>query len=140
MSMNGSELRVTFVLANEFKEGDLLVGGTRDEQARAEARERLSAWRLGAIAKVAFLEDGVSEALARTLNSQLEKQISHLTVAELKRILLSTDGPAWAQHYRDGLASEVIAALVKVMSDDELSSLARSLFNPLPGKGVAIGS
>src|SRR6185312_13839950 len=70
----------------------------------------------------------------------LEKQIAHLTVAKLKRILLSPDGPQWVRRYRDGLASEVIAAVVKVMSDDELSIVARSLFNPLPGDGIAIGS
>jgi hypothetical protein len=31
-----------FVLANEFKEGDLNVGGTRDDQIRREGREALS--------------------------------------------------------------------------------------------------
>jgi ethanolamine ammonia-lyase large subunit len=138
--MNRSELLRTFVLANEFKEGDLLVGGTRDEQLRAEARRQLAALRLGEIAHAVFVEDGVSEALARSLQSPLAKQIAHLTVAELKRTLLSADGPQWARRYRDGLASEVIAAVVKVMTDDELSIVARALFNPLPGAGVAIGS
>ncbi len=138
--MNRAELLRTFVLANEFKEGDLLVGGTQDEQVRAEARQQLSALRLGEIARATFVEDGVSEALVRALNSQLEKQIAHLTVAELKRILLSADGPPWVRRYRDGLASEVVAAVIKVMSDGELSTVARSLFNPLPGDGIAIGS
>ena len=131
--MNPSELLRAFTFANEFKEGDLLLGGTRDEQVRAEARQQICALRLGEIGKAALVEDGVSDALARALNSQLEKQIAHLTVAELKRILLSADGPQWVRRYRDGLASEVIAAVVKVMSDDELSTVARSLFNPLPG-------
>ena len=45
--MNREQLLQTFVLANEFKEGDLLVGGTRDEQTRREARETLAALRLG---------------------------------------------------------------------------------------------
>ena len=38
---------------------------------------------------------------------------------------------AWAQKYRNALASEVIAAVVKVMSGEELSGVARALSNPL---------
>ena len=138
--INRSELLRTFTLANPFKEGDLLVGGTRDEQIRREAQQQLSSLHLAEIAKVALVEDGVSEALARALDSQLETQISHLTVGELKQILLSHAAPQWAQRYRHALASEVIAAVVKVMSDDDLSTVARSLFNPLPGSGTTIGS
>ena len=36
--MNHQELLSIFALASEFKEGDLLVGGTRDEHVRREAR------------------------------------------------------------------------------------------------------
>src|SRR5262249_19308420 len=38
------------------------------------------------------------------------------------------------------LASEAIAAAVKVMTTDELSLVARMLFNPHEGEGVTIGS
>ena len=128
------------VLANEFKEGDLLVGGTRDERVRQDARAVLGALRVGEITKTVFVEDGVSDALKRSLNSQLAGEISHLTVNELKRILISPGGTVWVHRYRDGLSSEVIASAVKVMTNDELSTVAQSLFNPLPGDGVLIGS
>jgi hypothetical protein len=36
--MDPLQLRQICVLANEFKEGDLLVGGTRDAVVRREAR------------------------------------------------------------------------------------------------------
>lgn len=134
------ELLQLFVLANEFKEGDLLVGGTRDERVRLEARAVLGSLRLAEINGSVFLEDGVSDALARSRNSRLAAEISHLTVSQLKTVLLSAGGAAWAHRYRDGLSSEVIAAVVKVMTNDELSSLAQALFNPLPGEGVTIGS
>src|SRR5439155_22347506 len=104
--MNNRELLQSFVLANEFKEGDLLVGGTNDEDVRKEARRLLSALRLGEITKTMFVEDGVSESLARSLNSKLAAEISHLTVDDLKRTLLGANGASWAEHYRDGLASE----------------------------------
>src|SRR5688572_32135344 len=64
-------------LANEFKEGDLLVGGTRDESVRAAARASLGALRLGALAGTALVEDGVSEALAadrKSTTSELQSQ------------------------------------------------------------------
>lgn len=134
------ELFQIFVLANEFKEGDLLVGGTRDERVRLEARAVLSSLRLAEIDQSVFLEDGVSEALARSRNASLSAEISHLTVGKLKTLLLSAGGSDWAHRYRDGLSSEVIAAVVKVMTNDELSSLAQALFNPLPGEGICIGA
>ncbi len=138
--MNGPDLLKAFVLANEFKEGDLLVGGTREEREREEARALLGALRLGEITRTAFVEDGVSEALVRSINSELATEISFLTLSEMKGILLSAQGAGWVHRYRDGLASEVIAAVVKVMTNEELSMVAQSLFNPLPGRGLTIGS
>ena len=40
--MNRENLLEVLVKANEFKEGDLLVGGCRDEIERKEARSALS--------------------------------------------------------------------------------------------------
>ncbi|MEK6321270.1 MAG: ethanolamine ammonia-lyase subunit EutB [Acidobacteriota bacterium] len=138
--MTLNELTQTFALANEFKEGDLLVGGTTDEQVRNEAREAIASVRLGEIAKGPFVEDQVSDALGRAIDSQLSNELSHLTVGELKQKLLAADAATWARRYRDGLTSEAIAAVAKLMTNDELGSVSRSLFNPLPGDGIAIGS
>ena len=66
--------------------------------------------------------------------------MAHLTVAELKRILLSPQGASWIEHHRNGLSSEAAAALVKIMTNEELGTLSCKLFKPLPGRGVAIGS
>ncbi len=140
MAADQQELLRTFVLANEFKEGDLLVGGTRDASVRAEARAALGALTLGAVAGAALVEDGVSEALAASLDRRLSEEISHLTVSELKAKLLGRGGADWARHYGEGLGSEAVAAVVKLMTNDELSAVARRLFNPLPGHGVAVGS
>jgi ethanolamine ammonia-lyase large subunit len=138
--MNHQELLRTFTLANEFKEGDLLVGGTRDAQARKAARQSLAALRIAEVNKIAFVEDPVSETLARALNRPLAEEISYLTLAGLKQILLRPRAANWAQHYRDGLSSEAIAAVVKLMSNEELSALSHEIFNPLPGEGHRIGS
>jgi len=129
-----------FVLANEFKEGDLNVGGTRDDDLRREARDALSALKLGDIARADFVEDQVTEALHQSLDPQLAGKVAHLTVAELKQILLSSHGASWIEHHRNGLSSEAAAALVKIMTNEELGRLSCKLFNQLPGSDVAIGS
>ncbi|MFY9557491.1 MAG: ethanolamine ammonia-lyase subunit EutB [Blastocatellia bacterium] len=138
--MNLNDLVQSFALANEFKEGDLPVGGTRDEQVRKDAREALASLTVGEITRTAFVEDQVSEALHRSLDSSLAAYLARLGIAEMKEILLGPDSARWAEHYRDGLASEAIAAVAKLMTNEELGAVSRSLFNPLPGEGIAIGS
>src|SRR5262249_55070617 len=68
--------------------------------------------------------------------------VDRSSVGELKHTLLSPAAPAFVSRHRDALASEAIAAVVKVMTNDELSRCAHVLFTPLPGaaNGVAIGS
>jgi ethanolamine ammonia-lyase large subunit len=140
MATDRQDLLRTFALANEFKEGDLLVGGTRDESVRGAARAEISALDLGTLTATALVEDGVSEALAVSLNRRLSAEISSLTVGELKAILLSRGGAEWVRRYGEALGSESVAAVVKLMTNDELSAVARKVFNPLPGEGVTIGS
>ncbi len=137
-------LKSVFALANDFKEGDLLVGGTRDDTTRMEAKKEIAAMRLGEIAKATFVEDDVTEAIRRSVDMRLFLEITRLTVSDMKGILLGTECAAWAGNYRDGLSSEIIAAVVKIMTSEELSRVARTLFNPLPGNAsgdtVTIGS
>lgn len=129
-----------FARANEFKEGDLIVGGTRDDQLRSDARRELAEFTLGEIGKTAFVDDAVTEALHRSLDRTVAADIANLTLADLKRILVSDGCPAWLQEHNRGLSSEAIAGVVKLMANFELGSVARRVFNPLPGPGVAIGS
>ena len=138
--MARNQLGQIFALANEFKEGDLNVGGTRDDHVRRQARDALAALSLGEISRTDFVEDQVTEALHRSLDSQLAGKVAHLTVAELKQILLSSGGASWIEHHRNGISSEAAAAVVKIMTNEELGTLSCKLFNPLPGSGVTIGS
>ncbi|HKG61443.1 MAG TPA: ethanolamine ammonia-lyase subunit EutB [Pyrinomonadaceae bacterium] len=138
--MAHDQISQIFVLANELKEGDLSVGGTRDDHVRRQARATLASLSLGDIATADFVDDQVTEALHRSLDPQLAGKVAHLTVAELKQILLSPKGASWIEHHRNGVSSEAAAAVVKIMSNEELGTLSCKLFNPLPGTGVAIGS
>lgn len=138
--MAGVNLLELLAKSNEFKEGDLLVGGTRDELERKEARQVLSGLRLGDISSFDLVDDGVSEALKASQDVQLAAEISNVTLKELKGILLGSSGLNWVRRYGEGLSSEQIACVVKLMTNEELSILSRSIYNPLPGGGISIGS
>lgn len=140
--MNRQELLGTFALAGEFKEGDLVVGGTADDHIRAEARRSLSNLRLAEISKNPLVEDGLSEMLSRFADKSLVREISSLTVGTAKRMLLAGgSAEIWLQRYRDSLSSEMIAAVIKLMTNEELATISRTIFNPLPGEEpVAVGA
>ena len=97
------DLRHTFVLANDFKEGDLPVGGTVDALLRTDARRLLEALRVSEIVPARFVNDGVTEALERSLNAQAQIDISALTIANVKKILLGPGCADWVRRYRSGL-------------------------------------
>ncbi len=138
--MDSRELRLTLVLANAFKEGDLPVGGSPDAGVREDARRSLVAVPLLEIRRATLVEDGVTDALARTLDRELARDIDLLTIGQLKSLLLGPDASSWVARYRNALPSEGIGAVVRVMTNDELLRVARALFNPLPGDGITIGS
>jgi ethanolamine ammonia-lyase large subunit len=125
-------LRRTLILANAFKEGDLPLGGTRDDALRTDARRELLGYRVGEIRRARLVDDGVSEALERSRDRTRDADLDPLTVARAKEILLSPAGPAWARDHHAALSSEVVAALAKVMTDAELASVSRRVSNPLP--------
>ena len=87
-----------------------------------------------------IVDDDLTSALARSRVQRLDGELDSLTMAQMKAALLGQGAVAWARRYQDALASEAIAAVVKVMTNDELSSVARALFNPLDGEGAAIGA
>ena len=142
--MESQKARGAFARANAFKEGDLRVGGTRDDELRREARQEIAALTIGEIAQIVFVNDAVTEALSRSLDRQCFNEISQLTISGLKGILTDASGSAWVRNYSAGLPSEAIAAVVKTMNNAELSRVAQAVCNPLPdraqGGPVVIGS
>ena len=136
--MESHELRQLLALASAFKEGDLAVGGTTDDRLREEARRALLATTVRDIHRTSIIDDGVTVALDRSRERSWDDELAPLTVARVRDALLGSGAAAWAQKYRNALASEVVAAVAKVMTSEELSTVARTLFNPL-GRS-AIGS
>ena len=138
--MDPRELRRRFALANEFKQGDLAVGGTEDNLVRADTRRALAATTVSEITRTSMVEDGVSLALDQSRDRGRDGELGPLTVARIRDTLLAPGADEWARRYQQAMASEVIAAVVKVMTNDELSVVARTLFRSLAGPGITIGS
>ena len=138
--MERSELVAAFALANEFKEGDLHVGGTRDDRTRRDAKAFIADLACEQIRRISFVDDQVTDLLSRSLDAHVESRLSKLTIGRIRERLLSPQGADWVSRHRDGLSSEVIAAVVKIMTNEELETAASRLFNPCPGPGITIGS
>src|SRR5262245_19632107 len=100
----------------------------------------LLATTLGELRRATFVDDGLTAALQRSRDRRFDHELDPLTVEEFKRALLDSGGGAWVARRFHALPSEAIAAVAKVMTNAELSSVSRLLFNPLNGDGVATGS
>ncbi len=120
--------------ANAFKEGDVLVGvAAADEDSREHARSLLSQTRLGDIdAHPLVQEDRLYTYLQGALDSEAHARTEGWTLGQLKAFLLSAS-EADIHALKGGLSSDVIGCVVKLMSNEELASVGRTVFNPLPG-------
>jgi ethanolamine ammonia-lyase large subunit len=134
-----SELRQLLLNAGAFKPGDLRVGGSADPTTREQARLSLAAITLRDINRSILLDDGVTAALMESRDRRCDAELNALTVADVVSALLAPGGAEWAATYRDALSSEAIAAIAKVMTDQELSSVARILFVPTGDGERSIG-
>src|SRR5262249_62399057 len=117
--MTDRTLRQLFVLANAFKEGDVALGGTRDEHVRADARRALGAVTVGEIRRTVVVDDAVTTSLDRSRERRFDADLDPLTVAQLRAVLLGPGAAAWARRYSDALPSEAAAAVVEIMTHDE---------------------
>jgi ethanolamine ammonia-lyase large subunit len=125
--MDRDALRRTLTLASTFKEGDRAVGGVDDAQVRRDARQALLSITLGDIHQTQLIDDGVSDALARSRRRTDDAALGTWTVRRLRDALLAPAAAAWVARYGPALGSEAIAAVAKVMTRDELSAVARSV-------------
>ena len=96
--------------------------------------------RLARSVATVFVDDAVTASLDRSRDRRFDADLDPLTVAQLRTLLLGPGAAAWARRHRDALPSEAAAAVVKIMTNDELSAVACTLFNPHEGTGVTIGS
>lgn len=133
---DGARYRRLLGAANAFKEGDAALGlAAADMAERTAARTLLARTRVGDLAAAPPFRDDLADELRLALDPHVAAHLAPWTLARLKAHLLTADAPA-VHALLPGLASDVIACLVKIMSDAELTALGARLFHPLPGSDL----
>ncbi len=122
--------------ANEFKEGDQIVGvAAANERSRANARQLLYNTRLEQIDQHPPFRDELLNVLISSLDDGISRHCQHWTLLELREYLLHKPEEQ-IHHLCQGLSSDVIACVVRLMSNQELIQLGARIFNPLPGSRI----
>ena len=122
--------------ANEFKEGDEALGvAAADPMSRQNARTLLGDTKVGDLQAQPLFEDQLYRAILDNLDEAASAEARGWTMSELKAFLLSA-GEDEIKPICPGLGSDVIACVVKLMSNDELIIIGAKVFNPLPGSNI----
>jgi ethanolamine ammonia-lyase large subunit len=122
--------------ANEFKEGDQIVGvAAADDASRRHARSLLSRTRIEDVDAHPLHSDDLFRFISAARDDRSQSPWAEKSLADLKQFLLASDEAAIKQ-VMPGLSSDVIACVVKLMSNEELIQLSGKVFNPLPGSQI----
>ena len=122
--------------ASEFKEGDAIIGvAAIDDSARQFARSLLSATRLKEIDQHPPFRDELFQLITSSLNPDIQEQLGQMTLETLKGFLLERP-EAEIHAIRDGLSSDVVACVIRLMSNAELIQIGAKVFNPLPESNI----
>ena len=119
------DLKELFGKANEEKSGDHLIGiGAKTVTERIAAKIVLSELTLAQIRGNPLIpceDDEVSRVIEEDVNDTIFQQIKSKTVGELRdTILCHKTGPRDIETLRKGLNAEMIAAVTKLMSSQDL--------------------
>jgi ethanolamine ammonia-lyase large subunit len=122
--------------ANHFKEGDLAQGvAAFNENSRLNARTLLANTKILDLTKTPLFTDDIYTLIATSTDQNTFNSISNLTLGELKAFILEKP-ESEIKLIMPGLSSDIIAMLVKLMSNDELIIVGQKVFNPLPGSNL----
>lgn len=120
--------------ANEFKEGDQALGiAAANNESRTYARILLGNTQIHELESNPLYKDEQYELIRQT--SLPNEATQQWTLSQLKEYLLSAEETA-IKSIIPGLNSDVIACVVKLMSNDELIRVGQKVFSPLPGSNI----
>ncbi len=119
--------------ANDFKEGDLTIGvGAKDEATRKIARELLANTKIKDLYEHPLFVDNLQKLIYKTTDQAQYEKVKNWTMGELKTFLL-TKSESEIKGIMNGLTSDTIGCVPKLMTNDELIALGQKIFIPLPG-------
>ncbi|RLM59774.1 ethanolamine ammonia-lyase subunit EutB [Halobellus sp. Atlit-31R] len=118
--------------ANEEKTGDELAGISAESDAeRIAAKDRLSQMTLETLYEnpaVPYERDEVTRVIRDAVCQETYERLRHWTVAELREFLVDTQTTDEdIRAIRDGLTSEMVAAVTKIMSNMDLILVASKM-------------
>ncbi len=122
--------------ANEFKEGDAILGVAASDQAsREHARTLLERTQLTAIDARMPHRDQLAQYITDRRPRAQGPLPADMTLGQLKSFLLTSDEAA-IHRIKANLSSDVIACVVKLMTNQELIQVSSNLYNNLPGSQI----
>lgn len=142
---NASEVfRQIIGAANEFKEGDSAIGvGSLDQRSREAAKNLILNTKVSDYLNLyPILEDDLLRKIEDPIRVAAEKnpttyqRFLNSTIKDLKISLLKKSGDEVKAHIMPYLHSDIISALVKVMSNTELQTIGSKIYNPLPNSDI----
>ena len=129
---NFSDVKEVLAKANEEKSGDRLAGIIANStEERVAAKVVLSELTIGDLRNnpvVDYEEDEVTRVIQDGLNEEVYNTIKSMTMGEFREFILSSSGEE-IKEIRDGLTSEVIAGVTKLMSNMDLICAAKKIIN-----------
>lgn len=122
--------------ANEFKEGDAIVGvAAADETARERARKLLGHTTLVAIDEHSSHRDELARYIGEVRPASQRAVDPTMTLGELRSQLLALP-EAEIHAFKGSCSSDVIGCVIKLMSNAELIAVSSKLYNALPGSNI----
>jgi ethanolamine ammonia-lyase large subunit len=120
--------------ANEFKEGDQIAGiSAASEAARKSARELIANTLLSDIFEHPLYRDEQYDLIQNS--TVFDKEVMSMNFRQLKKILLESDEDA-IKRIMPALSSDIIALVVKLLTNNELIAVSCKVFNPLPNSNI----
>ena len=120
--------------ANPFKEGDQAIGvAAEDDTSRDYAHSLLSNTKIRDLQDHPLFEDELYNLIAET--TTIQPEVQQWTLGALKAYLLSEEEEA-IKVIMPGLSSDIIACVVKLMSNAELIAMGQKVCSPLPGTKI----
>ena len=122
--------------ANDFKEGDVIVGvAAANEQSRSRARRLLANTTIADLSANPPWQDQLSAWNDQFVDKEHLREWGNRTLGQLKDYVLNCS-TAEIHALIPGLSSDLIACLVRLMSNEELIQIGKSVFHPLHGSHI----
>ena len=120
--------------ANEFKEGDFIAGiAAANEIDRNMARELIANTLLSDVFSHPIFQDEQYNLIQNS--TEVDKEVMSMNFRQLKSFLIKSNEDS-IKRIMPSLSSDIIALVVKLLSNEELIGISSKVFNPLSNSNI----